>query len=167
MKKIASFTIDHLKLLSGIYVSRKDYLKDGVVLTTFDLRFTMPNREPVMDTAAVHAIEHLGATYLRNDPEWMDRTVYFGPMGCRTGFYVIFAGDLEPEDILGVIGKMCGFIVSFEGEIPGAAPEDCGNYHDSDLGMAKYYTRKFMREVLEDPVPERMRYPERDAVRDE
>lgn len=160
MEKIASFTINHLKLLPGIYVSRKDRLSDNVVLTTFDLRFTAPNREPVMDTAAVHAIEHLGATFLRNDPEWKDRTVYFGPMGCRTGFYVIFAGDLRSEDILNVIRDMCRFIVEFEGEIPGATPRDCGNYHDSDLAMAQYYTRKFICDVLDNPVPERMHYPE-------
>ncbi len=158
MKKIESFTVDHLRLLTGIYVSRKDKVGDQT-LTTFDLRFTRPNKEPVMDTSGVHAIEHLGATFLRNDPEWKDRTIYFGPMGCRTGFYVIFAGDLVPEDILDVTGRMCAFILDFEGEIPGATPRDCGNYHDANLAMAKYYTAKFKKEVLDHPSAERMTYP--------
>lgn len=159
MKKIASFTVNHLDLLTGIYVSRKDYVGTEV-LTTFDLRFTRPNAEPVMDTPAVHAIEHLGATFLRNDEEWKDRTVYFGPMGCRTGFYVIFAGDLESEDIVDVIKRMCEFILSFEGKVPGASPRDCGNYLDMNLGMAKYYVKKYYEEAVKGITPERMVYPD-------
>jgi S-ribosylhomocysteine lyase len=158
MNKITSFTIDHRRLLPGIYVSRKDHIK-GQTLTTFDLRFTRPNYEPVMDTAGVHAIEHLGATYLRNDPVWGQRTIYFGPMGCRTGFYVIFAGDLESEDVLGIIRKMCEFIISFQGKIPGASAEECGNYQDLNLDMAKYYTNKYLREFLNNPRDEQLHYP--------
>ena len=159
MEKIPSFTVNHEKLLTGIYVSRKDQVGDNI-LTTFDLRFTRPNLEPVMDTAAVHTIEHLGATFLRNDPEWKEKTVYFGPMGCRTGFYVIFKGDLKSEDIVEIIRKMIGFIIDFEGDIPGASPRDCGNYLDMNLSMAKYYARKYKHEVLDDISEERLRYPE-------
>ena len=159
MEKIPSFTVNHEKLLTGIYVSRKDQVGDNI-LTTFDLRFTRPNLEPVMDTAAVHTIEHLGATFLRNDPEWKEKTVYFGPMGCRTGFYVIFKGDLKSEDIVEIIRKMIGFIIDFEGDIPGASPRDCGNYLDMNLSLAKYYARKYKHEVLDDISEERLRYPE-------
>ena len=159
MDKIPSFTVDHLKLKTGIYVSRKDRVGDNI-LTTFDLRYTKPNTEPVMDTAAVHAIEHLGATFLRNDPKWKDRTIYFGPMGCRTGFYVIFAGDLESRDIVDVISRMTDFIIGFEGPIPGAAPKDCGNYLDMNLEMAKYYSRKYKKEVLTDVSEDRLKYPD-------
>ncbi len=159
MEKIPSFTVNHEKLLTGIYVSRKDRVGDEIV-TTFDLRFTRPNLEPVMDTAAVHAIEHLGATYLRNDPVWKDRTIYFGPMGCRTGFYVIFKGDLSSEDIVDIISRMTDFIIDFEGEIPGASPRDCGNYLDMNLSMAAYYARKYKREVLENIMPDRLNYPD-------
>lgn len=148
MEKIASFTVNHLDLLPGIYVSRQDTC-GGETLTTFDLRFTRPNLEPVMDTAAVHALEHLGATFLRNHPEWKDRTIYFGPMGCRTGFYVIFKGDLRPRDIAPLLGELCDFIRDFTGEIPGASPRDCGNYLDMNLSMAQYYAAKFRREVLD------------------
>ena len=122
MEKIASFTIDHLKLLPGVYVSRKDYLGDQV-LTTFDLRFTRPNEEPPMDNPGIHSIEHLVATFLRNHREWADKTVYFGPMGCRTGFYVIFAGDLKSEDILPVLREAADFVLSYEGEIPGSCQD--------------------------------------------
>ena len=159
MEKIPSFTVNHEKLLTGIYVSRKDRVGDEIV-TTFDLRFTRPNLEPVMDTAAVHAIEHLGATYLRNDPVWKDKTIYFGPMGCRTGFYVIFKGDLSSEDIVDIISRTTDFIIDFEGEIPGASPRDCGNYLDMNLSMAAYYARKYKREVLENITPDRLNYPD-------
>lgn len=157
MEKIASFTVNHLDLLTGIYVSRIDTIGQET-LTTFDLRFTRPNIEPVMDTAAVHAIEHLGATFLRNEEGWKERVIYFGPMGCRTGFYLILAGKLASEDILELMRKLCRFILEFEGTIPGACARDCGNYLDMNLSMAKYYTAKFQREVLETPCKERMHY---------
>lgn len=159
MKKIPSFEVNHLLLKEGIYISRKDYINENAV-TTFDLRFTVPNNEPAMDTAAVHAIEHLAATYLRNDEEWKDRVIYFGPMGCRTGFYLILAGDLSPAEILPLIRKCVSFIISYEGEIPGATPKDCGNYLDMNLGFAKFYCRKFYGAVLENPTPDRLKYPE-------
>ena len=159
MNKIASFTVNHLDLLTGIYVSRKDYL-DSDTITTFDLRFTRPNVEQVMDTAGIHAIEHLGATFLRNDPEWASKTIYFGPMGCRTGFYVIFKGDLQSKDIADVLRNMIDFILNFEGTIPGASARDCGNYLDLNLSMAKYYARKYKTEVLDNLSEERMKYPE-------
>lgn len=147
MEKIASFTINHEKLEPGIYVSRKDKV-GAETLTTFDLRMTRPNREPVMNTAELHTIEHLGATFLRNDPEWADRTIYFGPMGCRTGCYVIFAGDLEARDIVAVITRMFEFIRDFRGAIPGAAPRDCGNYLDQNLGMANWLAKRYLDETL-------------------
>lgn len=162
MNKIASFTVNHIDLLTGIYVSRRDRIGDQV-LTTFDLRFTRPNVEPVMDTAGIHTIEHLGATFLRNHRDWKDRTIYFGPMGCRTGFYVIFAGDLESKDIAGVIGEMMDYIIGFsdrECDIPGYSPRDCGNYLDNNVMEAKTYARKFKAEVLDGLCEERMRYPE-------
>lgn len=149
MEKIASFTIDHLRLIPGIYVSRKDTdpVKGGVV-TTFDLRMTAPNREPVINTAPLHAIEHLGATFLRNDEEWKDRVLYFGPMGCRTGFYLLLFGDLEPADIADLVRRMFGFMASFEGEIPGARPEECGNWHDADLVGAKWWADRYLANTL-------------------
>lgn len=158
MNKITSFTVNHIDLLTGIYVSRKDNVGEEVV-TTFDLRFTRPNVEPVMVTAGLHAMEHLGATFLRNDAEWADKTIYFGPMGCRTGFYVVFKGDLESKDIVDIITKMINFIINFEGEIPGARPSDCGNYLDMNLSMAKYYAQKYKTEVLDNICPERLNYP--------
>ena len=158
MEKIASFTIDHLKLLPGVYVSRKDKVGQQVI-TTFDIRMTRPNFEPVLNTAEVHTIEHLGATFLRNDSEFKDKTIYFGPMGCRTGFYVIFAGDLESKDIVDVIREGAEFVINFEGEIPGATARDCGNYLDNNLEWAKCYMRKYMKEVLADPKPENLVYP--------
>ncbi|MGN0480455.1 MAG: S-ribosylhomocysteine lyase [Lachnospiraceae bacterium] len=158
MNKIASFTVNHLDLLTGIYVSRRDYVGNQVV-TTFDLRFTRPNVEPPMDTAGIHTIEHLGATFLRNHKVWADRTIYFGPMGCRTGFYVIFKGDLRSEDIVGVLGEMADFVLDYEGEIPGYSPKDCGNYLDNNLQLAKIYMRKYKTEVLDNPVLERLNYP--------
>lgn len=149
MEKIASFTIDHLRLIPGIYVSRKDTdpVKGGVV-TTFDLRMTAPNREPVINTAPLHAIEHLGATFLRNDEEWKDRVLYFGPMGCRTGFYLLMFGDLEPADIADLVRRMFEFMASFEGEIPGARPEECGNWHDADLVGAKWWADRYLANAL-------------------
>jgi len=158
MEKIASFTVNHIDLLTGIYVSRKDRVGDSV-LTTFDLRFTRPNVEPVMSTAGIHTIEHLGATFLRNHPVWKEKTIYFGPMGCRTGFYVIFAGDLESEDIVDVIREMIDFIISFEGEVPGASARDCGNYLDMNLAMAQFYAKKYKDEVLTEIKEERLHYP--------
>lgn len=159
MEKITSFTVNHLDLLTGVYVSRKDKIKD-VTLTTFDLRFTRPNVEPAMVTAGIHSIEHLGATFLRNHAQWKDKVIYFGPMGCRTGFYVILAGDLVPEDILPLLNEMADFILNYEGEIPGYSPRDCGNYLDNNLELAKYYTKKFKEEVLDNPTKERLVYPQ-------
>lgn len=158
MEKIASFTIDHLRLRPGLYVSRKDRLGAETV-TTFDLRITAPNIEPVMNTAEVHAIEHLGATYLRNDPTWKDRVVYFGPMGCRTGFYLLLSGDLASEDVLPLVADTFRFIRDFSGEIPGASAKDCGNYLDMNLPMAQFYARRYVS-VLETAAPETLRYPE-------
>ena len=158
MEKIASFTVDHLRLLTGLYVSRVDDV-NGSPVTTYDIRMTRPNAEPVMDTAAVHAIEHLGATFLRNDPDWKTRVIYFGPMGCRTGFYLILAGAEPPERILGLVARMFRFIIAFEGDIPGAAARDCGNYLDMNLGMAKYHARKYWAEVIAAPDPARFHYP--------
>lgn len=158
MEKIASFTIDHLRLRPGLYVSRKDRIGAETV-TTFDLRITAPNIEPVMNTAEVHAIEHLGATYLRNDPVWKDRVVYFGPMGCRTGFYLLLSGDLASEDVLPLVADTFRFIRDFSGEIPGASAKDCGNYLDMNLPMAQFYARRYVS-VLETAAPETLRYPE-------
>ena len=159
MNKIASFTVNHIDLLAGIYVSRKDMVGSEVI-TTFDLRFTRPNLEPVMVTAGIHTIEHLGATFLRNHGEWKDKVIYFGPMGCRTGFYLILAGDLSSKDIVGLVEEMIDFIIGFEGEIPGYSPRDCGNYLDNNLDMAKFYAQKYKTEVLMDMGPERLSYPE-------
>lgn len=159
MKKIASFTVDHIKLLPGLYVSRKDHV-GAEVITTFDIRMTKPNEEPVMNTAEVHTIEHLGATFLRNHPQYADQTIYFGPMGCRTGFYLLLAGDLASRDILPLIQEMFAFIRDFRGEVPGACAKDCGNYLDMNLPMANYLAEKYLREVLADISPEHLSYPE-------
>ena len=159
MQKIASFTIDHIKLLPGIYVSRKDNI-NGQAITTFDIRMTAPNREPVMNTAEIHTIEHLGATFLRNNEEYKEKVVYFGPMGCRTGFYLLLAGDHESKDIVSLINEMYKFVAGFEGEVPGAAAKDCGNYLDMNLPMARYVAGKFVREVLDNISDERLIYPE-------
>ena len=158
MNKIASFTVNHLDLLTGIYVSRKDYIGEEVV-TTFDLRFTRPNEEPPMDNPGIHSIEHLGATYLRNHPTWGEKTLYFGPMGCRTGFYVIFSGDLKSEDIVDLLKEMADYILAYEGEIPGYSPRDCGNYLDNNLNLAKIYIKKYKEDVLDNPTAERLNYP--------
>ena len=146
MEKIASFTVNHLTLLPGIYVSRQDTVGETKV-TTFDLRMTRPNFEPVMNTAEMHAIEHLGATFLRNHKDYKDLTIYFGPMGCRTGFYLILTGDLTSADVVPLVKEMFAFIRDYEGEIPGAAARDCGNYLDLNLPMAKYLANKYYEEV--------------------
>ena len=159
MEKITSFTIDHIRLIPGVYVSRKDPVGDSVI-TTFDLRMTNPNEEPVMNTAEMHAMEHLGATFLRNHPVFGSRIIYFGPMGCRTGFYLLLAGDYESTDIVNLMIEMYEFIRDFEGEIPGASAKDCGNYLDMNLPMAKWRARKYLDEVLYDITPDRLRYPE-------
>lgn len=158
MEKIASFTIDHLKLLPGIYVSRKDNVGDSVV-TTFDIRMTRPNFEPVMNTAEMHTIEHLAATFLRNHKEYGSNTVYFGPMGCRTGFYLLLAGDYESKDIVNLMTEMFEFIRDYKDEVPGASAKDCGNYLDMNLPMANYLADKFVREVLDNITEERLVYP--------
>ena len=159
MQKITSFTINHIKLQPGIYVSRKDPVQDTVI-TTFDLRMTSPNEEPVMNTAEVHTIEHLGATFLRNHPEFGSGIIYFGPMGCRTGFYLLLTGDYESADITGLITEMCEFIRDYRGEVPGASPRDCGNYLDMNLPMANYLAKKYLDEVLYHITPDRLVYPE-------
>ncbi len=158
MEKITSFTIDHLRLQPGLYVSRKDKVGTETV-TTFDLRLTAPNKEPVMNTAEVHTIEHLGATYLRNDPHWKDRVLYFGPMGCRTGFYLLLAGDYTSADALPLVLECFRFIRDYRGEVPGAAPRDCGNYLDMNLPMANYWGAKYAA-LLEHITPDRLVYPE-------
>ena len=159
MEKITSFTIDHLRLLPGVYVSRKDMVGDRVV-TTFDIRMTRPNFEPVINTAELHAIEHLGATFLRNHKEWGKNILYFGPMGCRTGFYLLLNGDYESKDIVSLLKEMFTFIKDFEGEVPGACAKDCGNYLDINLPMAKYVAAKYLNEVLTDIKEDRSVYPE-------
>ncbi len=159
MEKITSFTIDHLRLEPGVYVSRRDRI-GAEDITTFDLRVTKPNAEPVMDTAPVHAIEHLAATYLRNDPTWRDRVLYFGPMGCRTGFYLLMAGKLTSRDIVGLVTQCFEFIRDFEGEIPGAAPKDCGNYLDMSLPMAKWWAKRYLEKTLYDIDEKHLCYPE-------
>lgn len=158
MEKIASFTIDHIKLQPGLYVSRKDQIGAETV-TTFDLRVTNPNEEPVMNTAEIHTIEHLAATYLRNDIQWKDRVVYFGPMGCRTGFYLILAGNLSSSDVRELVIKCFRFIASFDGEIPGASAQDCGNYLDMNLPMARYWGKKYST-LLENADHTRFVYPQ-------
>ncbi len=157
METIKSFTVDHKRLLPGVYVSRKDSTGHDVV-TTFDIRMTRPNFEPVMNTAEIHTLEHLGATFLRNHEEWGDKIIYFGPMGCRTGFYLLLAGDYESEDIISLLREMFEFVCHFEGEIPGAAPEACGNYLDQNLPMAKYLAEKYLDHVLTGITPERLKY---------
>lgn len=159
MKKIASFTVNHLTLLPGIYVSRKDHI-GAEVLTTFDLRMTRPNFEPVLNTAEIHTIEHLGATYLRNKEEYKDKVVYFGPMGCRTGFYLILGGDYESKDIITLMQDMFTFIRDFEAEVPGAAARDCGNYLDMNLPMAKYVAGKYLENTLMNIGENQLSYPE-------
>lgn len=158
MEKITSFTIDHIKLQPGLYVSRKDPVGETIV-TTFDLRLTKPNGEPVMNTAEIHTMEHLAATYLRNDPIWKDRVLYFGPMGCRTGFYLLLKGDLTSQEALPLVRSCFQFIGEFAGEVPGASAKDCGNYLDMNLPMANYWGRKYAA-LLENIGPDRLVYPE-------
>ncbi len=158
VEKIASFTVDHIKLLPGLYVSRKD--KAGAeTVTTFDLRLTKPNEEPVLNTAEVHTIEHLGATYLRNEPTWKDKVLYFGPMGCRTGFYLLLAGDYSSRDVLPLVTECFRFIRDYRDAVPGASPKDCGNYLDMNLPMANYWGAKYVG-VLENADETRLNYPE-------
>ena len=159
MEKITSFTIDHIKLVPGLYVSRKDMVGDYPV-TTFDIRMTNPNEEPVMNTAEMHTIEHLAATFLRNHAEYGKKTLYFGPMGCRTGFYLLLSGDYESKDIVPMMKEMFTFIADFEGEVPGAAAKDCGNYLDMNLPMARYCAKKYLNEVLENITEKQLVYPE-------
>ncbi len=158
MKTIASFTIDHLRLLPGLYVSRKDQIGDEAI-TTFDIRMTSPNREPVMNTAEMHTIEHLSATFLRNHPLYSSKIIYFGPMGCRTGFYLVMGGDLSSTTIWPLVKEMFEFISTFTGEIPGARPEQCGNYLDQNLEMAKYLAKRYLAQMTDNPPEERLNYP--------
>lgn len=159
MEKIASFTIDHIRLLPGIYVSRKDTVGQEVI-TTFDLRMTSPNDEPVMNTAEVHTIEHLGATFLRNHQDYGNKTIYFGPMGCRTGFYLLLAGDYRSRDIVPLVTQMFEFIRDYRGEVPGASPRDCGNYLDMNLNMANYLAERYLNQVLYQIDDHRLVYPD-------
>lgn len=160
MKKIPSFTIDHIRLLRGIYVSRKDEV-NGEVITTFDIRMKEPNREPALGQGALHTIEHLAATYLRNEPQWQDKIIYWGPMGCLTGNYLLMKGDLQPQDIVKLMQDTFRFVTEYEGEVPGAAPQDCGNYLLHDLPMAKWESAKYLHEVLEQMTEGNMNYPEK------
>lgn len=158
MEKIPSFTIDHCRLLPGIYVSRKDTVGNEVV-TTFDIRMKAPNREPVVPQKAIHTIEHLAATYLRNDAEWKDRVLYWGPMGCLTGNYLLLKGDLESADIVELMKRTFAFVADFEGEVPGATEKDCGSYTLHDLAAARQEAKKYLEEVLEQVKPENLTYP--------
>ncbi len=158
MEKITSFTIDHIRLQPGLYVSRKDKVGAEMV-TTFDLRVISPNDEPVMNTAEVHTIEHLAATYLRNEPTWKDRVLYFGPMGCRTGFYLLLAGDLSSEDVLPLVKNCFSFIRDYRDPVPGTSPMDCGNYLDMNLPMANYWAGRYAA-LLEKAAYEQLHYPQ-------
>lgn len=160
MEKIASFTINHLKLLRGIYVSRVDTLPNGDVVTTFDIRMKQPNREPAVSQSALHTIEHLAATFLRNQPEWKDKVIYWGPMGCCTGNYLLMSGKLTSKDILPLMQDTFRFIAEYEGSIPGATARDCGNYTLNNLPMAKWEARKYLIEVLENIKDENLEYPQ-------
>jgi len=157
MQKIESFTIDHMNLFPGIYVSRKDKIKD-VVITTFDIRMTRPNFEPVMNTAEMHTLEHLGATFLRNHSTYSGSIVYFGPMGCRTGCYLVMSGDLTSSDIVPLVREMFEFIANFYEELPGAKPEECGNYLDNNLDMARYVSKRYLENVLNNISEENLNY---------
>lgn len=158
MEKIASFTIDHIKLEPGVYVSRTDAVGNSCV-TTFDIRMTAPNREPVMNTAEMHAMEHLGATFLRNHPEFGQKIVYFGPMGCRTGFYLLLVGEYNSRDVVPLLTQMFEFIRDFQGDVPGACPKDCGNYLDMNLPMANWLARRFLDNTLYGITEEHLVYP--------
>lgn len=155
MERIASFKVNHLNLLPGLYVSRKDR-NNQCVITTFDMRITAPNKEPVIDMPALHTIEHMGATYLRNSNR-KDEIVYFGPMGCRTGCYIVMFGDLKSEDVFDLVIDMCNFIINYSGEVPGAKPEECGNFSEQNLNMAKYYILKYRYSLRKE---KRFVYPE-------
>lgn len=159
MKKIASFTINHLDLKTGVYVSRKDILGEHTI-TTFDLRMTAPNKEPVMNTAEMHTIEHLAATYLRNHKDFGDKIIYFGPMGCRTGFYLLLAGDLSSKDILPLLTELFEFVRDFKDEVPGASAKDCGNYLDMNLPMANWLANRYLEETLYVIDESRLVYPD-------
>ena len=159
MEKITSFTIDHIKLQPGVYVSRRDNV-GAEVITTFDLRMTSPNEEPVMNTAEVHTIEHLGATFLRNHPVYGSKTIYFGPMGCRTGFYLLLAGDYISRDSVPLMVEMYEFIRDYKDEVPGASPKDCGNYLDMNLGMANWLAERYLDQVLYHITEDRLNYPQ-------
>lgn len=159
MEKIASFTINHLRLLRGIYVSRKDFLPGGDVVTTFDIRMKEPNREPAVGHGALHTIEHLAATFLRNHPIWGNKIVYWGPMGCCTGNYLLIQGDLQSTDIIDLMKETFSFIAEFDGDIPGANPHDCGNYMLNNLAMARWEARKYLVEVLDKLTPQNLNYP--------
>lgn len=158
MEKITSFTINHNKLIPGLYVSRKDQV-EGAVITTFDIRMTNPNEEPVMNTAEMHTIEHLAATFLRNHPVYKEKTVYFGPMGCRTGFYLLLAGDYQSADIVELMRELFTFIAEYYDEVPGASAKDCGNYLDMNLPMARFLAKKYLKEVLTDIRKDQLNYP--------
>ncbi|MBS7240819.1 S-ribosylhomocysteine lyase [Treponema sp.] len=158
MDKIASFTIDHIKLEPGLYVSRIDKFGDAFI-TTFDIRITSPNDEPVLNTAELHTIEHLCATFARNDREWAERIVYFGPMGCRTGCYLLVEGKLSSKEMVPFMTKMFEFVRDFEGDIPGAKPEECGNYLDQNLPMAKYVARRYLENTLYNIDDAHLNYP--------
>ena len=159
MEKITSFTIDHIKLQPGLYVSRKDKVGEETV-TTLDLRLTSPNEEPVMNTAEMHTIEHLAATYLRNEPAWKEKVLYFGPMGCRTGFYLLLAGEYTSAQVVSLVADCFRFVRDFRGDVPGASAKDCGNYLDMNLSMANYLAKKYLEEVLYDIKEDRLVYPE-------
>ena len=158
MDKIPSFQIDHTRLLPGIYVSRRDSV-GGETITTFDIRMKAPNREPALGQGALHTIEHLAATYLRNDAEWKDRVIYWGPMGCLTGNYLLLRGDLESEDIVSLMQRTFAFVADYEGEVPGTTARDCGNYLLHDLPMARWESAKYLHEVLEQMTEQNMVYP--------
>ena len=159
MKRITSFTIDHIKLVPGVYVSRKDPVGNETI-TTFDLRMTSPNEEPVMNTAEMHTIEHLAATFLRNHKEFGPKIIYFGPMGCRTGFYLLLAGNYESKDIVPLMIELFQFIADFDDEVPGASAKDCGNYLDMNLPMARWLAKKYLSEVLLNITDAQLYYPE-------
>ena len=158
MNKIASFTIDHIKLEPGLYVSRIDKFGDAFI-TTFDIRITSPNDEPVLNTAELHTIEHLCATFARNDREWAERIVYFGPMGCRTGCYLLVEGKLSSKEMVPFMTKMFEFVRDFTGDIPGAKPEECGNYLDQNLPMAKYVAKRYLENTLYNIDDAHLNYP--------
>ncbi|MFV0320839.1 MAG: S-ribosylhomocysteine lyase [Alphaproteobacteria bacterium] len=158
MEQIASFSVNHELMSRGIFLSRQDKV-GAEVISTFDIRLKEPNREPVMDIPALHTIEHLGATFLRNHPTWAEKTIYFGPMGCRTGCYVIFAGDLKSDDVIDIMTEMFQFFIDFNGDIPGATSLECGNYQDQNLNMAQWESRKFKTEILDNLQDNNLNYP--------